>query len=209
MDHQGIVGLDITGYGNYGWATVTPVTNIEEAKTIKFRTAEAAVNQLFYKEAGFNPVVMPWPDVPVALKQGVITGLDHTPMVCNITKKFEICKHYTYINYAQGLFIWIFNKAWLTSLPDDLQETFKAVVHDVCAQIREETKAQEADEIAKAKAAGITFHSLSDADMAWIKSKGDVAHVKYADEINKLYDGDTYRPENYLKEVQTFMGYQP
>lgn len=207
MDHQGIMGLDITGYGNYGWATTSPVTNIAEAKKIKFRTAEAAVNQLFYKECGFNPVVMPWPDVPVALKQGVITGLDHTPMVCNITKKFEVCKYYTYLDYAQGLFIWIFNKAWVNSLPADLQETFKAVVHDVCAKIREETKIQEAVQIAKASKAGIIFYSLSEEDLNWIKGKGDVAHVKYAPEINKLYPGDTYRPANYLEEVQGYIGY--
>ena len=207
MDHQGIMGLDITGYGNYGWATTIPVRNIQEAKKVKFRTAEAAVNQLFYKECGFNPVVMPWPDVPVALKQGVITGLDHTPMVCNITKKFEVAKYFTQLNYAQGLFIWIFNKAWFNSLPADLQQAFKETVHDVCASIRKETVKQEDEEIAKAKAAGIEFFKLSDADMAWIKSKGDVAHVKYAPEINKLYPGDTYRPANYLKEVQDYMGY--
>ena len=70
---------------------------------------EAIVNQILYREWGFNPVAMPWPDVPVALKQGVIEGLDHTPMVCNITKKFEVCKYYTYINYAHGLLIWLFN----------------------------------------------------------------------------------------------------
>ncbi len=87
MDHQGIIGLDITGYGNYGWATTKPVRTIKDAKKIKFRIAEAAVNQLLYKQWGLNFVVMPWPDVHVALKQGVISGLDHTPTVCNITKK--------------------------------------------------------------------------------------------------------------------------
>ena len=150
---------------------------------------------------------MPWPDVPVALKQGVITGLDHTLTVCSITKKFEVAKYYTYLDYAQGLFIWIFNKAWVNKLPADLQTTFKAVVHDVCAQIREQTKIQEAVQIAKASKAGIMFYTLSDEDMAWIKSKGDAAHKKYAGEINKLYPGDTYRPANYLKEVQDLMGY--
>ncbi len=209
MDHQGIIGLDITGYGNYGWATTQPVLSVEDAKKIKFRTAEAAVNQLFYREAGLNPVVMPWPDVPVALKQGVITGLDHTPMVCNITKKFEVAKHYTYLNYAQGLFIWIFNKNWFNKLPADLQTTFKEVVHDVAAQIRQETKQQEIDEIKKATANGIQFHKLPDADLNYLKQKGNSAHVKYKDEINKLYKGDTYRPEDYLKEVQDFMGYKP
>lgn len=209
MDHQGIIGLDITGYGNYGWATTTPVKTIEDAKKVKFRIAEAAVNQLLYKQWGFNPVVMPWPDVPVALKQGVITGLDHTPMVCNITKKFEVAKYFTQLNYAQGLFIWVFNKAWFESLPEDLQKTFVEVVHDVSAQIREETKQQELDEIGKAQAAGIEFFQLSDGEMAILQKQGNAVHEKYAEEINKLYDGDTYQPDNFLKEVQEYMGYQP
>ncbi len=207
MDHQGIIGLDITGYGNYGWATTKPVLNIDDAKKIKFRTAEAAVNQLFYNEAGLHPVVMPWPDVPVALKQGVITGLDHTPTVCNITKKFEVAKHYTYVNYAQGLFIWVFNKAWFNKLPADLQTTFKEVLHDVSAKIREESKAQEMEQIEKATANGVQFYTLPDADLEWLKQKGNGVHVKYADEINKLYDGDTYKPADFLKEVQDFMDY--
>jgi TRAP-type C4-dicarboxylate transport system substrate-binding protein len=112
MEHQGIMGLDITGYGNYGWASRTPVKSLEDAKKVKFRIAEAEVNKLTYNAWGINPVVMPWPDVPMAIKTGTIDGLDHTPMVCNITKKFEDAKFFTQVNYAQGLFIWIFNKAW-------------------------------------------------------------------------------------------------
>ena len=207
MDHQGIMALDITGYGNYGWATTTPVRTIDDAKKVKFRIAEAAVNQLLYTQWGFNPVVMPWPDVPVALKQGVIDGLDHTPIVCNITKKFEVAKYFTQINYAQGLFIWIFNKAWFQSLPEDLQQTFVEVVHEVSAQIREESKQQELDQIQMAKDAGIEFIKLPDEEMAILSQQGDAVHQKYAEEINKLYDGDTYRPDDFLKEVQEFMGY--
>ena len=208
MDHQGIIGIDITGYGNYGWATTSPVRSIADAKKLKFRTAEAAVNQLVYKEWGFNPVAMPWPDVPVALKQGVIDGLDHTPMVCNITKKFEVAKYYTYLDYAQGLFIWVFNKAWFNKLPADLQKTFKETLHDVAAKIREETKVQEAVQIMNASKNGILFFKLPDAEMDILIKKGDIAHRKFAPEINKLYPGDTYRPDNYLKEVQEYMGYK-
>ena len=173
MDHQGIIGLDITGYGNYGWATINPVKNLDDAKKVKFRTAEAAVNQLLYQEWGFNPVVMPWPDVPIALKQGVITGLDHTPSVCNITKKFEDAKYFTYVNYAQGLFLWIFNKAWFNSMPADLQKTFREVVRDVCAEIRKETVQQEFDQIEAAKKAGVEFITLPADDMATLRKKGN------------------------------------
>jgi len=207
MDHQGIMGIDITGYGNYGWATTIPVKTVKDAGKVKFRVAEAAVNQMLYKEWGFNAVVMPWPDVPVSLKQGVITGLDHTPMVCNITKKFEVAKYYTTLNYAQGLFIWIFNKAWFNKLPQDLQKIFVQTVHDVCADIRKQTVLQETNQIAKAKEAGIEFFKLSDEDMTWLGKKGDAVHQKYAPEVNKLYDGDTYKPKDFLKEVQDYMGY--
>jgi TRAP-type C4-dicarboxylate transport system substrate-binding protein len=150
---------------------------------------------------------MPWPDVPVALKQGVITGLDHTPMVCNLTKKFEVAKYYTYVNYAQGLFIWIFNKAWVNKLPEDLRKTFIDTVHEVCAKNRQETQAQEETEIAKAKEAGIEFIELPPADLVALQKKGDVVHTEYKAEINKLYEGDKYRPADYLQEVQALMGY--
>ena len=202
MDHQGITGLDITGYGNYGWATTIPVKNIEDAKKVKFRIAEAAVNQLSYRAWGFNPVSMPWPDVPVALKQGVITGLDHTLTVCNVTKKFEVAKYFTQINYAQGLFIWIFNKAWLANLPDDIRSAFIASVNDVCAKSRVKSLTEENTNIEKAKAAGVEFFKLSDSDMATLLEQSMGVYDKYAPEINKLYPGDTYKSDNFLKEVQ-------
>jgi len=208
MDHQGIMGIDITGYGNYGWATTTPVRNLDQAKKVKFRTAEAAVNQLLYKQWKINAVVMPWPDVPVALKQGVIEGLDHTPMVCNITKKFEVAKYFTYIDYAQGLFIWVFNKGWFNKLPPDLQKIFIEVVREVCADIREQTKMQEAVQIMKASRNGIQFLTLPEDQMTWLKKRGDAVHQKWTPEINKLYPGDTCRPTNFLKEVQEYMGYK-
>jgi TRAP-type C4-dicarboxylate transport system substrate-binding protein len=210
MDHQGIMGVDICSYGNYGWATTTPVKTIEDAKKVKFRIAEAAVNKLTYQAWGFNPVVMPWPDVPVALKQGVITGLDHTLTVCSITKKFEVAKYFTELNYAQGLFIWIFNKAWFNSLPADLQKTLVQTVKDVCAEARVAAKQQEMEQRQAAqKDYGVEFFKLSDADMQTLTKEADTVHKEFAPEINKNYDGDKYKPENYLKEVQDYIGYKP
>ena len=208
MDHQGIIGLDITGYGNYGWATTKPVKTISDARKIKFRIAEAAVNKKSYNVWGFNPVVMPWPDVATALKQGVITGLDHTPIVCQVTKKFEVAKYFTQLNYAQGLFIWVFNKAWFNSLPEDLKTIFVEVIHKACKKAREETRQQERESIAAAQKEGITFYHLPDTEIAMLRRQARTVHEKYASEINKLNGGDTYRPENFLKEVQGLMGFE-
>ncbi len=198
MEHQGIMGLDITGYGQYGWATTTPVKTLADAKKVKFRIAEAAVNQSTYKAWGLNPVVMPWPDVPTALKQGVITGLDHTPAVCYITKKFEVAKYYTELKYAQGLFVWIFNKAWFKGLPADIQKVITDVVHEQCKIAREGSKKQELDSIKGAKEKDkVTFFKLSAADMATLKEKSKVVHDEWASKIGP----------DYLAKVQKLMGY--
>ena len=58
--------------------------------------------------------------------------------------KFATVKHYTHVEYAQGAFIWIFNKAWMNKLPADLRETFIEVVHEVCQTLRKEARGQEA-----------------------------------------------------------------
>jgi len=208
MDHQGIMGIDITGYGNYGWATTVPAKTIADAKKLKLRIAEAAVNQMSYKAWGFNPVVMPWPDVPVALKQGVINALDHTLSVCNITKKFEVAKYFTQINYAQGLFIWIFNKAWFNTLSPELQKIFIETLKDVAADIRVKVVQEETDQIADAKSKGVEFFQLPDEEMATLRKLSDPVHNEFAEEINRLYPGDTYRPDNYLLEVQKYIGYK-
>jgi TRAP-type C4-dicarboxylate transport system substrate-binding protein len=209
MDHQGIMGFDITSYGNYGWASTIPIKSIDDLKKVKIRIAESAVNKLSYQSWGVNPVVMPWPETDIALKQGVITGLDHTLIVCRVQNKFEICKNFTQINYAQGLFIVLFNKAWFNSLPADLQKIMRETIGDVCKQNRVEARAQEDQEMTKAKEMKVEFFKLSDADMATLRKQSDAVHVKFADEINKLNPGDTYKPASYLKEVQEFMGYKP
>ncbi len=199
MEHQGIMGLDITAYGQYGWATTIPVKNIADAKKVKFRIAEAAVNKMLYKAWGFNPVVMPWPDVPTALKQGVITGLDHTLLVCYLTKKFEVAKNFTPVNYAQGLFIWIFNKAWFKSLPAELQKTFVKVVNEQCAIYRAQTKTQELDcKKAAMEKEGVKFWDLPKKDLQTLQYQGNVVHQQFAKEIG---------PE-YLGQVQEFLGYK-
>jgi TRAP-type C4-dicarboxylate transport system substrate-binding protein len=198
MKHQGIIGVNVSSYGQYGWATTTPVRNLADAGKVKFRIAEAAVNKLTYQSWGLNPVVMPWPDVPIALKQGVITGLDHTAIVCNLTKKFEVAKYFTELNYAQGLFIWVFNEAWFKTLPPDLAKTFKDVVTEKCNEMRVATKAQQEEQIAAAQKAGVEFIKLSAADMENLRVKGKKVHDNYAGEIGA----------DYLKKVQDLLGFK-
>ena len=195
MEHQGIMGLDVTSYGTYGWATTVPVRNLADAKKAKFRISSAAVNKSLYKAWGFNPVIIPWPDVPTALKHGVITGLDHTLIVHYLTRKFDVAKNYTPINYAQGLFIWVFNKAWFQSLPADLQSIFRRVVKEQCAIYREQTRQQEEACLRGAKKKGVRVWEFDAGDMARLKQQAQVVNQQFSREVGA----------DYLAQVQRLM----
>lgn len=184
---QGLLVADFTGYGPYGWATTTPVKTLADAKSVNFRIAEAPVNTDAYKAWGLKFTVMPWPDVPQALQTGVITGLDHTAIVCNITKKFTIAKSFTELDYAQGLFVHLVNKRWLKKLPKDLQDIFLSVIKEESEKSRALTRQQHADQVAKAKEAGVTFYKLSDADMAMIKKESEPVLKAWSQKIGPDY----------------------
>jgi len=190
---SGIMTVDVTGYGPYGWATNSPVKTIADGKTINFRIAQAPLNADFYKAWGLKFTVMPWPDVPQALQTGVITGLDHTAIVCNITKKFNIAKNFTELDYAQGLFIHLMNKKWFNKLPADLQKVMIEVIEEESAKTRELTKAQHTTQVAKAKEAGVQFFKLSAAEQQKLVDMAAPVLAKWGEKIGA----------DYLKTVQT------
>ncbi len=192
----GIMTVDVTGYGPYGWATNTPVKTIDDAKSINFRIAQAPLNADFYKAWGMKFTVMPWPDVPQALQTGVITGLDHTAIVCNITKKFTIAKNFTELDYAQGLFIHLMNKRWFDKLPADLQKILITVINEESAKTRELTRKQQEVQVAKAKESGVQFFQLSAADKATLVKLTEPVYATWGEKIGM----------DYMTKVRTTLG---
>ncbi len=184
---NGLRVVDFTGYGSYGWATTTPVNTLQDAKTVNFRIAQAPVNIDAYKAWKLKFSVLPWPDVPQALQTGVINGLDHTPIVCNISRKFTVAKYYTEINYAQGLYIHIMNDKWLKTLPAELQQTLLKVIREESAAARKLTQKQQVEQIAAAKADGVTFISLDENDKKTMISASESLYVSWGEKIGKSY----------------------
>lgn len=184
---QGLQVLDFTGYGSYGWATTKPVNTMEDAKGVNFRIAQAPVNIDSYKAWDLKFAVLPWPDVPQALQTGVIDGLDHTPIVCNISKKFTIARYYTQLDYAQGLYVHIINKRWLSKLPAPLKETFLRVIKEESAAARKLTEQQQLTEIEAAKQSGVSFIRLSEEDSAQMIAKTEPIYKSWGQKIGVDY----------------------
>lgn len=190
---QHIQVIDFTGYGSYGWATTTPVRTLKDAHGVNFRIAEAPVNTDCYKAWNLKFTVMPWPDVPQALQTGVIDGLDHTPIVCNITKKFDVTRYFTDLHYAQGLYVHMTNQRWLDKLPDDLRTIFLQTVKEESAIARQKTEQQQAEQVRLARANGIQFFQLSNADRSQLKKMVQPVYDKWGKKIGA----------DYVQKVQT------
>ena len=184
---QGVTVVDFTTYGGYGWATTTPVASLEDAARINFRIAEAPVNTDLYRAWGLRFTVMPWPDVHQALQTGVISGLDHTPIVCSITRKFDVARYFTPLDYAQGLYIHMINRRWLERLPADLREILLTTIEEESAVARERGRTQHEAEIAKARAAGVTFLELPAADRERLRTLAEPVYERWAERIGPEY----------------------
>lgn len=181
--------LDFTGYGSYGWATTKPVNTLADAAGVNFRIAQAPVNIDAYKAWGLKFAVLPWPDVPQALQTGVIDGLDHTPIVCNISKKFTVARYYTALDYAQGLYVHLINKKWLDKLPAEIREVLVKVVAEESASARMMTRKQQEEQIAAAKEDGVTFIELGADDVAMMKERAGKVYATWEEKIGKEYLG--------------------
>ena len=186
LEH-GILVADFTGYGGYGWATKTPVKSFEDARKVNFRIAQAPVNTDIYKAWGLKFTVMPWPDVPQALQTGVIDGLDHTLMVCSITKKFDFAPNFTRLDYTQGLYIHLINKKWLDGLPADLQKILLDAIAEESAAARLAGQKQLEAEITTAKAKGVQFHTLPDADRKKLKELTAPVYATWEEKVGKEF----------------------
>lgn len=190
---QGIMVVDFTGYGPYGWATTVPVRTLEDARKVNFRVAQAPVNADIYKAWGLKFTVMPWPDVPQALQTGVINGLDHTPIVCSITRKFDVAKNFTRLDYAQGLYIHLMNKAWLEKLPADLQKILLQTIEEESALARAATEKQQQEQIAEATSRGVEFLALAPAERNKLIQLSAPVYEKWGAKVGA----------DYLRRVQT------
>jgi len=194
--NQKLVVADITGYGSYGWATKSAVRTLDEAKAINFRIAQAPVNVDFYKAWGLKFTVMPWPDVPQALQTGVITGLDHTPIVCSISGKFNVAKHYTQLDYAQGLYVHLINTRWLNQLPEDLRKILLETITEESAISRSLTRLQQAEQIQSAQSSGVSFYDLSQEEKARLMDLAKPMYDKWGERVGA----------DYLRQVRATLG---
>jgi len=106
---------------------VKPIETPDDLKGLKMRVPQQEVYVINAKTLGINPQELPYSEVYMALKTGVVDGQDNA--VSNIWdyKVYEVQKYLTITNYAIGPDPFMVNLEWYNSLPGDLKEIFDEV----------------------------------------------------------------------------------
>ena len=106
---------------------VRPIISPEDLKGLKMRVPAQEVYVVNSQFLGINPQQLPYSEVYMALKTGVVDGQDNA--VSNIWdfKMFEVQKYLTILYYATGPDPFMVNLDWYNKLPSDLQIIFDEV----------------------------------------------------------------------------------
>ena len=106
---------------------VRPIEAPDDLKGLKMRVPQQEVYVINARVLGSNPQEIPYSEVYMALKTGVVDGQDNA--VSNIWdyKVYEVQKYLTISRYATGPDPFMVNLEWYNRLPVDLQQIFDEV----------------------------------------------------------------------------------
>lgn len=122
------LGVKILGYYNMGawvWGTNRKAGLIQTPADFEGKKIRVVGNPLVertFKALGAQPIQMAWPEVPTALLQGVIDGLETTMSGLDSVKGWELVGNLAYADYKYTPYVAIMNLRSWEKLPPDLQQ---------------------------------------------------------------------------------------
>lgn len=118
--------------------TKKPIEKPQDFQGLKIRTYEAAGPMKFLKDIGAIPVAMAFGEVYTGMQQGTIDGVSTSDFQFVSQKFTDLCKHQTAYHVFYNYQSFTFSKAWMDSLPEDLQQVIKKagkVSQDYCRDV--------------------------------------------------------------------------
>jgi tripartite ATP-independent transporter DctP family solute receptor len=121
MEKAGLIKLGYVYGGSRDLYSRVPIRNLEELKGKKIRTMENRILIDAWNALGAIATPIPWGDVYLSLKQGVVDGGEGTGASYRSMKFFESSPHYTRVSYVFSWHNFMMSKKTWDKLPNDVR----------------------------------------------------------------------------------------
>ncbi|MGO8868346.1 MAG: TRAP transporter substrate-binding protein [Alphaproteobacteria bacterium] len=119
-------GIRVLGFWTMGprvaYNSVRAINSPSDFKGLKIRVPETPPLVAYYRALGAIPVVIARPEVYLALKQGVVDGVDATFEGGINFKDYEIAKYAPELDHAYTIAVMAVSEKWWKTLPKGLQD---------------------------------------------------------------------------------------
>ena len=124
------------------------VTNAADFAGLKVRTAEAPIVQETMKRLGAIPVVVPFADLYMALRQNTVDAQENNFVTAKTNSFFEVQSHFMKTDYSRDVSALFIGEAVWEQLSDNQKAVVSAAAEKACKHEEELIAAQMADVMA-------------------------------------------------------------
>ncbi len=157
-------GFRVLAWGDAGWLhffTTEPVVTPEDLRPLRlFQWSSNSPYVDAWKDAGFNPVPVPAPEIHTALTTGMINAIAVPPIAALSFQWFGIADHMTNMPWAPMVGAIVIRERSWRKIPKALRARFLEIAAAVSAQLREKTRAVAPQAIEAMRAYGLTVHEV-------------------------------------------------
>lgn len=159
---------------------IKPLERPEDFKGMKIRVMENPVYIDTIKAFGAQPVPMAYTELYLALKQGVIDGVDVAPWAFLAAKLQETAKYFSHTNHVNPPAHMCCNAKWFYDLPKDLQEIVIRVSEETAEYHQKRWKADVARCDTELRDSGV---QITEVDASLFEPFAREIWEKYADQL--------------------------
>ncbi len=160
-DKFGIIVLAPTWYyGHRDMLVKTPVHTPDDLKGIKMRVVPANLYVETMRALGAIPTPIDWPEIYLALSQGVIDGVDTTAGAFYYNKFCEIAKYYVPSKHIFGINAMVGNKKFYDNIPEDDRKILDEELVWFQKEMVKKVGQEEIDSIELLRSVGVTITEI-------------------------------------------------
>jgi len=194
-------GFKALNWGDAGWVrffTQTPVVTPDDLKPLKlFAWAGETAYLEAWKDAGFNPVLLPANEIHTGLQAGLINAFVAPPVAALAFQWFGLAKNMTDLRWAPLLGATVMTNAAFNEIPNEAKPLLVKSAANASQRFRNEIRGLSIDAVEVMKKHGLVVHPVPPAVALQWENR---ARSGYAKIIGRVV------PPNMFAEVERLRG---